>query len=137
VRVNPPAATTLNFQISESVLSLQEVIVTGVQDPTAGVKAPFAIAHVSQENVATVPATKGALAAIQGKIAGLYMVQATGEPGVNNLEIVLRTPTSIQGSNTPLIVVDGVITSTTALLDMDAANIESVEVVKGAAASSH
>jgi TonB-linked SusC/RagA family outer membrane protein len=136
VVVTAGQTATVDLKPAESVLSLQEVIVTGVQDPVAGVKAPFAIARVSAENVATVPSTKGALASIQGKVAGAYMVQATGEPGVNNLQIVLRTPTSIQQSITPLIVVDGIITSTTSLLDMDAGNIESVEVVKGAAASS-
>src|SRR5687768_12279499 len=136
VRVVAATTATVDFRIAESVLSLQEVVVTGVQDPIAGVKAPFAIAHINKENVATVPSSQGALASIQGKIAGAYMVQATGEPGVNNLQIVLRTPTSIQGNITPLIVVDGVITSTTALMDMDPSNIESVEVVKGAAASS-
>jgi TonB-dependent SusC/RagA subfamily outer membrane receptor len=136
VRVTAGQVTNLDFRVTESVLSLQEVIVTGVQDPIAGVKAPFAIAHVSTENVSTVPSNRGALASIQGKVAGAYILQATGEPGTNNMQIVLRTPTSIQGNITPLIVVDGIITSTTALLDMDAGNIESVEVVKGAAASS-
>jgi TonB-linked SusC/RagA family outer membrane protein len=136
VRVTAGQVTNLDFRVTESVLSLQEVIVTGVQDPIAGVKAPFAIAHVSTENVSTVPSTRGALASIQGKVAGLNVLQAQGEPGVNNIEIQLRTPTSISGNRTPLIVVDGVITSTTSLMDMDANNIESVEVVKGAAASS-
>ena len=136
VQVTAGQTTTVDLKPAELVLSLQEVIVTGVQDPIAGVKAPFAIARVSKENVATVPATTGALGSIQGKVAGAYMVQSEGEPGVNNLEIILRTPTSIQGNTTPLIVVDGIITTTTSLMDMDASNIESVEVVKGAAASS-
>jgi TonB-linked SusC/RagA family outer membrane protein len=136
VRVNAGQATALNFQINESALSLEEVVVTGVQDPIAGVKVPFAIAKISKANVATVPSTKGALESIQGKVAGAYMTQATYQPGENDMQIILRTPISIQQSRTPLILVDGVITTTTALVDMDVANIESVEVVKGAAASS-
>lgn len=136
VRVTAGQLTTVNFQINEAVLSLDQVVVTGLQDPIAGVKAPFAIATINKANVATVPATKGALESIQGKVAGLYAVQATGQPGENDMEIILRTPISISQSRTPLILVDGIITSTTALVDMDVSNIESVEVIKGAAASS-
>ena len=52
---------------------------------------------------------------------------------------MLRTPTSINKSNTPLIVVDGVILSQSfgaSTADLESMNIESIEIVKGAAAAS-
>ena len=138
VVVTAGEAATSNFQLRTAVLSLQEVVVTGVTDPTAGVKAPFSIAKVSKENIATVPTTSSALAAIQGKAAGVSVVRGSGQPG-QGVNILLRTPTSVQQSSSPLFVVDGVILSSSignTTLDIEALDIESVEIVKGAAAAS-
>ena len=59
------------------------------------------------------------------------------QPG-DGISIQLRTPTSINKSNSPLIVVDGVILSnvTASSADLNSLDIESVEVVKGAAGAS-
>jgi TonB-dependent SusC/RagA subfamily outer membrane receptor len=60
------------------------------------------------------------------------------QPGAG-INILLRTPTSISRSNTPLFVVDGVILASTfgrSTADLAALDIESIEVVKGAAAAS-
>jgi TonB-linked SusC/RagA family outer membrane protein len=130
--------TTIDFRMTTTVLSLQEVVVTGVTDPIAGVKAPIAIARVSKENIATVPTTSSALAAIQGKVAGASIIRGSGAPG-SGVNILLRTPTSIQQSNSPLFVVDGVILSQSingTTIDLEALDIESFEVIKGAAAAS-
>jgi TonB-dependent SusC/RagA subfamily outer membrane receptor len=53
--------------------------------------------------------------------------------------VVLRTPTSISRGNAPLFVVDGVILASTfdrSTTDLSSLDIESIEVVKGAAAAS-
>ncbi|HLV26181.1 MAG TPA: SusC/RagA family TonB-linked outer membrane protein, partial [Gemmatimonadales bacterium] len=73
----------------------------------------------------------------QGKIAGATMVGG-GAPG-SGTSLLLRTPTSINKSTFPLVVVDGVILSQSfgaSTADLEALDIESVEVVKGAAAAS-
>ena len=138
VRVTAAATTTHDFRLTTAVLSLQEVVVTGVTDPTAGVKAPMSIARVSKENIATVPTTSSALASIQGKVAGASIIRGSGQPG-SGVNILLRSPTSIQQSSSPLFVVDGVILSSSiggTTIDLEALDIESIEVIKGAAASS-
>ena len=56
------------------------------------------------------------------------------QPG-DGVSIQLRTPTSINKSNSPLIVVDGVILSESSA-DLNSLDVESVEVVKGAAGAS-
>ena len=135
VRVSDDATTTLDFALRRSVLKLEEVVSTGVVDPTSGRKVPFTVARISEEQL-EVPATN-AIASIQGKIAGVNMVQSS-RPGAGT-NILLRTPTSISKGNSPLIVVDGVILSNTvggSSTDLDALDIESIEVVKGAAAAS-
>ena len=96
---------------------------------------PFTVGRVSAED-APVPATN-AIETIQGKIAGVS-VTPSGQPG-SGTNILLRSPSSISKSTSPLIVVDGVILSQSfdgSSADLESMDIESVEIVKGAAAAS-
>jgi TonB-linked SusC/RagA family outer membrane protein len=129
---------TVDFTLSQTVLTLEEVVVTGVTDPIAGVKVPFSIGKVTRQNLATVPTTNSAAASIQGKVAGVSVVRGSGQPGAG-VSVQLRTPTSYYGNTSPMYVVDGVILGSTfdgTTVDLESLDIESVEVVKGAAAAS-
>jgi len=135
--VDVPAggSITYDFQMKELALTLQAVVTTGLVDPTSGTRVPFTVGRVEQATMA-VPATN-ALEAFQGKIAGVTVVPL-GQPG-SGTNIMLRTPTSINKGNAPLIVVDGVIQTqafTGSSADLESMDIESIEVVKGAAAAS-
>jgi len=123
--------TTVDFKVQSAALHLQETVITGVVDPTAGTKVPFTVGRVTKEDL-PVPPTN-AVAAIQGKIAGVSMV-GPAQPG-DGVSIQLRAPTSINKSTSPLIVVDGVILSESSA-DLNSLDIESIEVVKGAAGAS-
>jgi TonB-linked SusC/RagA family outer membrane protein len=125
---------TADLKISAVALHLQETVVTGVVDPTAGTKVPFTVGRVTKED-APVPPTN-ALASVQGKVAGVSMV-GPAQPG-DGISVQLRTPSSISKSNAPLVVVDGVILSdvTASSADLNSLDIESVEIVKGAAGAS-
>jgi TonB-linked SusC/RagA family outer membrane protein len=125
---------TVDFAVASAALHLQETVITGVVDPTAGTKVPFTVGRVTQEEL-PVPATD-AVASIQGKIAGVSVVPQA-QPG-SGISIQLRTPTSINRNNTPLFVVDGVILSDVdaSSADLNSLDIESIEVVKGAAGAS-
>jgi TonB-linked SusC/RagA family outer membrane protein len=133
VVVTSGQTTTVDFTVQASVLHLQETVITGVVDPTAGTKVPFTVGRVTKEDLPVPP--MNAIDAIQGKIAGATIV-GPAQPG-DGISIQLRTPTSINKSNTPLIVVDGVIlNSNVNSADLNSLDIASVEVVKGAAAAS-
>jgi TonB-linked SusC/RagA family outer membrane protein len=135
VRVASGQTTTIDVRLSPVAFRLQEQVTTGVVDPTSGTRTPFTVGKVTAED-APVPATN-ALQTIQGKIAGATVVNS-GQPGTGT-NIILRAPTTITKSNHPLIVVDGVILSSTfgaSSADLESLDIESVEVVKGAAAAS-
>jgi TonB-linked SusC/RagA family outer membrane protein len=135
VSVTAGAAVTVDARLSAITLNLQAVVVTGVVDPTSGTRVPFTVGRVDAEN-APVPATN-AVETIQGKIAGVTIVPS-GQPG-SGTNILLRSPTSINKSTSPLIVVDGVILSQSfdgSTADLESMDIESMEVVKGAAAAS-
>src|SRR2546425_192927 len=75
---------------------------------------------------------------LAGKVAGVRIAQTTGRPGTAP-EILIRGPTSINGngrSQEPLIIVDGVILHVGSIQELGGLDIESVEIVKGAAGAS-
>ncbi len=134
VQVRSGESVEVNFQITITALRLEEIVVTGVSDPTAGVSVPFRVSSVRAEEL-HVPQVE-ILGALRGRVAGARVRQSDGEPGAE-VNVLLRTPTSIARGNSPMIVVDGVILASGASLrDIDGFDIESLEVVKGAAASS-
>ncbi len=112
--------------------NLDEVIVSGVASGTPRKKLSISVSKVGAEQLEEAPATSAA-SALQGKLAGVTVVQATGNPG-SAANIRLRGATAIRGSSYPLIIVDGVQIEGT-LADINVDDIESMEVVKGAAAS--
>jgi len=124
---------TVDFELKDDPLRLEEVVVTGVSEATSTKKLAFSVGKVSAEQLQETPGVT-ALGALAGKVAGVRIVQASGEPGTAPT-IRLRGATSISGSQDPLIIIDGTITRHT-LADIAAEDIERVEVVKGAAASS-
>jgi TonB-linked SusC/RagA family outer membrane protein len=132
VTVTTGESTTVEFQIYGTALAIQELVVTGVAGSTPKVKLPFTVEKV---DIAESPVkAPSADALIQGKVPAAKVVRGSGKPG-DEASIMLRGPTSLTGSQAPLIIVDGVITDNT-LADIDALDVSSVEVVKGAAAAS-
>ena len=127
---------TQNFVLKTDVNRLDEVVVTGVVEGTQRSKVPFSVGRVTTEDL-PVPALDP-IRALAGKVSGMRIAQPSGRPG-STPEIQLRGPTSINAtgrSNGPLIVVDGVIANVGSLNELGGLDIESVEVVKGAAGAS-
>lgn len=131
--VMSPGSITVDFELKMDVLEMDAVVVTGVAEATPKTMLPFTVARVSNEQVEMVPASN-AIASLQGKVSGVTMVKGSGKPGTG-ISVRLRTATNIEGSNAPLYIVDGVILGSSNV-DIDALDIESMEVVKGAAAAS-
>jgi TonB-linked SusC/RagA family outer membrane protein len=105
-----------------------------VAEETAAVKLPFTVEQVGAEELPVPP--QSAEAAIRGKVSGVKMLRDNGTPG-GGVTVMLRGATSISTSgrtNEPLYVVDGVILGAS-MVDVDALDIENIEVVKGAAAA--
>jgi TonB-linked SusC/RagA family outer membrane protein len=83
--------------------------------------------------------------AIQGRAAGVYVTQNTGQPG-GGISVNIRGINSITGSNEPLYVIDGVQTqpgnvgygatsSSNPLAGLNPADIESMEILQGPSAT--
>ncbi|MFN0178895.1 MAG: SusC/RagA family TonB-linked outer membrane protein [Gemmatimonadales bacterium] len=123
----------LNFELAADPLRLDELVVTGVSEATSTKKLTFSVGKVSEAELQQAPAVT-ALGALQGKVAGVSIQSSTGMPGAAP-QIKLRGATSITGTSDPLIIIDGTITRYS-LADIASEDIERVEVIKGAAASS-
>ena len=135
VVVTAGTPTTVNLTIRQTSLRLEQIVVTGVVDPTAGTRVPFTVGKVTKEEMPVPPVN--AVESIQGKVSGVQVVSSS-EPGTGT-NIMLRTPTSINKTNFPLVVVDGVIMSSAfgaSTADLSSLDVESVEIIKGAAAAS-
>lgn len=122
-----------NFTLERDVLNLEEVVVTGTSEATSQKKATFAVGVVDATQLKEVPASSP-LAALQGKVPGVSVVTTSGQPG-SAAAIRLRAATSLTGRQDPLVIVDGTI-SRLSLADINTEDIERIEVIKGAAASS-
>lgn len=79
--------------------------------------------------------------ALQGRVSGVQITSTGGAPGSAS-EIILRGATSVDGDNQPLFVIDGIPISnatirgtTNRAADINPSDIESISVLKGAAAA--
>ena len=127
---------TIDFTLIQDINKLEEVIVTGVMEGVERSKVPFAVGRVTAEDIPV--AAVDPVRALQGKVAGVRIAQTTGYPG-STPEILLRGPTSINASGRgqgPLIIIDDVIMNVGVLTELGGMDIESIEVVKGAAGAS-
>lgn len=141
VRLVADTVITLNFAMTISALRLDQVTVAGTIDPTSVAKSTITVDKLTTEEM-PVPPTSSAAGLIAGKVAGVAITRPSGQPG-SGVNIVLRTPISgiTQGGAvpSPLFVVDGVFLNQSQSIttqDIEALDIESIEVIKGAAAAS-
>jgi iron complex outermembrane receptor protein len=129
----------LNVSLAEEVSTLNEVVVVGYGSQKRS-DVTGAISSVKSENFNKgVVANAGQL--IQGKVAGVNVVAASGEPGANQ-DIIIRGVGSLRSGTTPLYVVDGFAldnsntgVASNPLNFINPQDIESIEVLKDASAS--
>jgi len=145
VRLMPDSVSTFEFKMSTTALRLDQVTVSGTVEATSIAMSTTAIDRLSAEEM-PVSTTSSAAGAIMGKVAGAAVMRPSGRPG-SGVNIVLRTPIGgidqvggVAGGSSPgpLFVVDGVFlnsTQQTTTQDIEALDIASIEVLKGAAAA--
>ena len=150
-------ADAIDIRLEKDVLELERQVITGTTTSISSINAANAIATVTgdQLNKVATPTIENAL---QGKIPGAVISQNSGAPG-GGMQVQLRGVTSINANSSPLYVIDGIIVSNTAInnglnsittagagvtnsqdqavnriADLNPADIENIEVLKGASA---
>lgn len=121
-----------NIVLKQTSNTLDEAVVIGYQ--TINRKSvTTAISSINSKDI-TPTTTSNVAEALQGKIAGLQVFQGGGNPGASP-KLLVRGFTTITGGSDPLIVIDGIVTSFGGLNDINPSDIESVDVLKDAAAT--
>ncbi|MDR1368695.1 MAG: SusC/RagA family TonB-linked outer membrane protein, partial [Dysgonamonadaceae bacterium] len=123
--------SVVNVTMSELRTDLDEVVVVGYgtvkkRDLTGSV------ASISSEKLRQSPALSAA-EAIQGKVAGALVANTAWTPGATP-SILIRGKRSINASNDPLYVIDGIPVSTAPAM-FSVGDIESIDVLKDASAT--
>ncbi len=149
---------SMDFKLDKDVLQLEGVTVTGAATTVDKRNASTSIASVSAEELIKAPA-KSVEGNLAGKVAGAQIFENSGTPG-GGMQIQIRGATSILGQGDPLYVIDGVMVSnlsiggglssisrssgstsstqdqtTNRLADLNPNDVESIEVLKSAAAT--
>ncbi len=127
---NVGTASSINVALASDAQSLGEVVVTGVGVATQKKRVPIDVATLNSKDFPK-SATTNVSQALQGQIAGAQVIQRSGQPGAD-AQIILRGYSNLSGTN-PLIMIDGVQSSSDLLTSLDPNIIERVEVVKGSA----
>ncbi|MDQ7949994.1 MAG: SusC/RagA family TonB-linked outer membrane protein, partial [Pedobacter sp.] len=126
----------VNASLQEDVAKLGEIVITGYGTQSRQTLTT-SIAKLDTKTLENIPYSN-ALSAMQGSMPGVRVQSISGQPG-SAPRVTLRGGTSINNStqleaNRPLFLVDGVIR--TNLNDIPADDIESLQVLKDAAATS-
>lgn len=154
------ASTTIAFALARDVFKMEEVVVTGQATGVARRNLPNSVATIGAEDLGIHP-TASLEQQLQGKVAGADIQSNSGAPG-GGLQVRLRGVTSVNATAEPLWVVDGIVMSDVAIpsnqnvltaaaggsnpaltqdgqvnriADLNPAEIESIEILKGASAA--
>jgi TonB-linked SusC/RagA family outer membrane protein len=150
--VSVGSQTVVNVKLTSNIEELSEVVVTALGIEKSKRELNYATQTVKGSDIAQ-KGEPNVLNALQGRIAGVQIVGASGEAGAST-NINIRGITSFTGSNQPLFIVDGIPVSndldrtnggpngtlggpqsSNRALDIAPENIESIDVLKGPAAA--
>ncbi|RAJ19991.1 TonB-linked SusC/RagA family outer membrane protein [Gelidibacter algens] len=120
----------VNVTMQTDASELDEVVVTALGIKRKPKELPYATAMIKQEDLVQA-APVDITTALAGKASGLNI--NISDNGVNpNSSIVLRAFNSLTGNNGALIVVDGVPQAQNSISSLNANDVESVNILKGA-----
>lgn len=130
VTISKAGPLKLTLKQKESIADEVVVVGYGTQKRSSLIAS---ISTVAGEEIKTVAAANVSNM-LGGRVAGLIAAQGTGEPGHDESSIFIRGMGTISGNNQPLVVINGVISSMSILNTLDQNSIQSVSVLKDAAA---
>jgi TonB-linked SusC/RagA family outer membrane protein len=158
--VVPAGQTTVRVTLQQDVLNLEGIVVTGQATTVARRNLANAVASVTAEELEVAPTAETIEKVLQGRVAGANIETNSGAPG-GGVQVRLRGVSTIIGASEPLYVVDGVVISNVGIpsnanvitraaggsnastqdavvnraVDINPADIESIEILKGASAA--
>lgn len=148
VRLNRNESIVRDFRLKQDPLRLTEVVVTGAGTQQLAERLGTARASVSGAEVQKAGVPENVVASLAGKIPNVVTNQSGGDAGAS-VAIQIRGAKSF-GTSQPVFVIDGVVMSNATrgfsavqgppapnrMADLNPEDIESIEILKGSAATS-
>ena len=140
------STTTLDFRLSPSVVVLEEIITSGTAGEQSRLAQAASVAQIGVNDINLVSPVSNLNTILQSRVPGVSVLGASGTSGTSG-QIRVRGSSSISLSNEPIIYIDGVRVSAGTkgpgvggqladrLSEIDPADIESIDLVKGPAAA--
>jgi TonB-linked SusC/RagA family outer membrane protein len=126
------AANNYSVTLADGV-ALDEVIVQGYRSITKK-SAVTSVARVDSKTIENRP-NANIMNTLQGQLAGVNITAGTGQPGARST-VIIRGVGSFQANSDPLYVIDGFPSNSDNFRSINPNDIESVQVLKDAAATS-
>jgi TonB-linked SusC/RagA family outer membrane protein len=130
----------IDIELLPDVATLEQVVVTALGIRREERQLTVNIQSVDSEEIVS-SRQENLVNALQGRVSGVQITSTGGAPGAAS-EIILRGATSVDGNNQPLFVVDGIPISNSSIrgttnraADINPNDIESISILKGAAAA--
>ncbi|MES2063617.1 MAG: SusC/RagA family TonB-linked outer membrane protein [Bacteroidota bacterium] len=154
--VTVSGSSAINVALQENINALNEVVVTGLASGIKRSNLANAVTSISAKELTGTAPPQTVDNALYGKIPGAQIRANSGAPG-GGISILLRGVSTLQGSSQPLYIIDGVYLNNNTLstgrssvtgagasnqddsgnrlADINADDIDKIEVLKGASAS--
>lgn len=123
----------LKIQMEPSSQELSEVVVFGYGSAKKTGSVVGSVSTISAEKITNRPSANVG-DALQGQVSGLQVFTSSGEPSAG-ISMRLRGVSSINASNTPLIILDGSPVATDVFNALNSSDIESISVLKDASST--
>ncbi|MFO7874650.1 MAG: SusC/RagA family TonB-linked outer membrane protein [Bacteroidales bacterium] len=130
----------IDVGLMPTAATLEQVVITALGIQREERQLTVNIQRVDSEALET-SRQENLVNALQGRVSGVQITSTGGAPGAAS-EIILRGATSVDGDNQPLFVVDGIPISNASIrgttnraADINPNDIESISILKGAAAA--
>jgi TonB-linked SusC/RagA family outer membrane protein len=147
VTVAAGATATVDFQLTQTAVEIEGVVVTATGQEQRQREIGNSVTRISTVNIAPAP-IQSMTNLLQGRAAGVIIQPTSGSAGTGS-RIRIRGNSSVSLDATPLVIIDGIRasntvestglftggTSTTRWDDINPEQIESIEILKGPAAS--
>lgn len=135
----PGGQSVVGISLNPSAAVLSDVVVVGYGTRSRKTLST-AVSSINAKEITATPVADAAQA-LQGRVAGVTIVQNSGAPGgTGGTSIKIRGISSLTGTNNPLVVVDGYPlpdqSADNVLNSFGTGDIESIDVLKDAAAAS-
>ena len=130
-----PIKSNMKIVLKPDTQMLDDVVVIGYGSGKKIGTVVGSVTTVRAEKINKTPSIS-ALDALQGQVAGLATLTSGGVAGDNNVSMKIHGTGSLGAGSAPLIIIDGIPSSSSAIMRMNPNDIKNISVLKDASATS-